>query len=105
MGASFFPVLVLTIALAGISLVCGYKLGNTAIPKDELEQIKENAFEAAKQEYLDFFHNRYDPQGLILSNTYVQRLQFENDELLKQNKELTEELNKERKKNESISGS
>ena len=105
MGASFFPVLVLTIALAGISLVCGYKLGNTAIHKDELEQIKENAFEAAKQEYLDFFHNRYDPQGLILSNTYVQRLQFENDELLKQNKELTEELNKERKKNESISGS
>lgn len=55
MGASFFPVLVLTIALAGINLVCGYKLGNTAIPKDELEQIKENAFEAAKQEYLDFF--------------------------------------------------
>ena len=105
MGASFFPVLVLIIALAGISLVCGYKLGNTAIPEDELEQIKENAFEAAKQEYLDFFHNRYDPQGLILSNTYVQRLQFENDELLKQNKELTEELNKERKKNESISGS
>lgn len=105
MGASFFPVLVLTIALAGISLVCGYKLGNTAIPKDELEQIKENAFEAAKQEYLDFFHNHYDPQGLILSNTYVQRLQFENDELLKQNKELTEELKKERKKNESISGS
>ena len=105
MGASFFPVLVLMIVLAGISIVCGYKLGNTAIPKDEFEQIKENAFEAAKQEYLDFFHNRYDPQGLILSNTYVQRLQFENDELLKQNKELTEELNKERKKNESISGS
>ena len=105
MGASFFLVLVLMIALAGISVVCGYKLGNTAIPKDELEQIKDNAFEAAKKEYLDFFHNRYDPQGLILSNTYMQRLKSENDELLKQNKELTEELKKERKKNESISGS
>ena len=105
MGASFFPVLVLTIALARISVVFGYKLGNTAIPKDELEQIKENAFDAAKQEYLNFFHNRYDPQGLILSNIYMQRLQFENDELLKKNKELTEELNKQRKKNESISGS
>ena len=105
MVASFFPVLVLMIALAGISIVFGYKLGNTAILEDELEQIKENAFEAAKQEYLDFFHNRYDPQGLILSNTYVQRLQFENDELLKKNKELTEELKKERKKNESIGSS
>ena len=105
MGASFFQVLVLIIALAGISVVFGYKLGNTAIPEDELEQIKENAFETAKQEYLDFFHNRYDPQGLILSNTYVQRLQFENDELLKKNKELTEELKKERKKSESIGGS
>ena len=105
MGASFFLILVLMIALAGISIVFGYKLGNTAIPKDELEQIKDNAFDAAKQEYLNFFHNRYDPQGLILSNTYVQRLKSENDELLKQNKELTEELKKERKKNESISGS
>ena len=105
MGASFFLILVLMIALAGISIVFGYKLGNTAIPKDELEQIKDNAFDAAKQEYLDFFHNRYDPQGLILSNTYMQRLKSENDELLKQNKELTEELKKERKKNESISGS
>jgi hypothetical protein len=78
-------------------------LGNTPIPQDELEQIKEKAFEDAKQEYLNYFHNRFDPQALLLSNAYVQRLQFENNELLKQNKELTEELTKERKKNESIS--
>lgn len=85
------------------SILFGYKLGNTPIPQEELEQIKEKAFEEAKQEYLNYFHNRFDPQALALSNAYVQRLLFENDELLKQNKELTEELNKERKKNESIS--
>ena len=102
MDAPFFPILVLMLALAGISVVFGYKLGNTPIPQDELEQIKEKAFKDAKQEYLNYFHNRFDPQALALSNAYVQRLRFENDELLKQNKELTEELKKERKKNESI---
>ena len=101
MGAPFFPVFVLMLALAGISIVFGYKLGNTPIPQDELEQIKEKAFYEAKEEYLRYFHNRFDPQGLALSNAYVQRLQFENGELIKQNKELVEEL--ERKKNESIS--
>lgn len=101
MDASFFPVLALMLVLAGISVAFGYKLGNTPISKDELEQIEEKAFEKAKQEYLNYFHNRFDPQALALSNAYVQRLQSENNELLKQNKELTEELKKERKKNES----
>lgn len=103
MGAPFFPVLVLMLALAGMSVVFGYKLGNTSIPQDELEQIKEKAFEEAKQEYLNYFHNRFDPQALALTNAYVQRLRFENDELIKQNNELTKELKKERKKNENIS--
>lgn len=102
MGAPLLPVLVLMLALAGISIVFGYKLGNTPIPQDELEQIKDKAFEKAKQEYLNYFHNRFDPQALAISNAYMQRLQSENDMLLKQNKELTEELKKERKKNESI---
>lgn len=102
MGAPLLPVLVLMLALAGISVVFGYKLGNTPIPQDELEQIKDKAFEKAKQEYLNYFHDRFDPQALAISNVYVQRLQSENDRLLKQNKELTEELKKERKKNESI---
>ena len=102
MDTPLFPVLVLMLALAGISIWLGYKLGNTSIPQDKLEQIKERAFDKAKEDYLHYFHNRFDPQGLVLSNNYVQRLQFENDELLKQNKKLTEELEKERKKNESI---
>ena len=100
MGSTFFPILMLMLATAGIGLLFGYKLGNAPIPQDELEQIKEKAFEKAKEEYMHYFHNRFDPQGLALSNAYVQRLQFENGELLKQNKELVEEL--ERKKNESI---
>ena len=103
MGSTFFPILMLMLAAAGISVWFGYKLGNTPIPQDELEQIKEKAFNAAKEEYLHYFHNRFDPQGLALSNAFVQRLQFENGELLKQNKELIAEL--ERTKNESISGS
>jgi benzoyl-CoA reductase/2-hydroxyglutaryl-CoA dehydratase subunit BcrC/BadD/HgdB len=93
------------LALAGISIAFGYKLGCTPIPQEELEQIKEKAFNEAKEEYIRYFHDRFDPQALALSNIYVQRLQSENDELLKRNKELTEELNKERKKNESISSS
>ena len=103
MGSTFFPILMLMLATAGISIWFGYRLGNTPIPQDELEQIKEKAFNKAKEEYLHYFHNRFDPQGLALSNAFVQRLQFENGELLKQNKELIAEL--ERTKNESISGS
>ena len=83
------------------SILFGYKLGNTPIPQKELEQIKEKAFEEAKQEYLNYFHNRFDPQASGLSNAYMRRLQSENNMLLKQNEELTEELKKERKKNES----
>jgi hypothetical protein len=101
MGSTFFSILMLILAIAGISVWFGYRLGNTPIPPDELEQIKEKAFDEAKEEYLRYFHNRFDPQALALSNAYVQRLRFENEELIKQNKELTEEL--ERKKNESIS--
>lgn len=101
MDASFFPILGLMLALAGISIWFGYRLGSTPIPQDELEQIKEKAFYEAKEEYLHYFHNRFDPQALAISNAYVRNLQFENGELIKQNKELVEEL--ERKKNESIS--
>ena len=103
MGVPFFPVLVFMLILAGISVAFGYKLGSTPIPQEEFEQIKEKAFKEAKQEYLNYFHDRFDTRVSALSNAYVQRLQFENNELLKQNKELAEELKKERKKNESIS--
>lgn len=102
MELAFFLIFMLMLATAGISVWFGYRLGSTPISQDEFEQIKEKAFEQAKQEYLNYFHNRFDPQALRLSNAYVQRLQFENDELLKQNNELTEELKKERKRNESI---
>ena len=105
MGSTIFPIFMLMLATAGISVWFGYKLGRTPIPQDELDQIKEEAFEEANKDYLNYFHNRFDPQGLALSNAYVQRLQIENDNLLKQNKELVEELEKERKKNESISSS
>ena len=105
MGSTFFPIFMLMLATAGIGIIFGYKLGNTPVSQDELEQIKEKAFEEAKKEYLNYFHDRFDMRASALSNTYVQRLRFENDELLKQNKELTEELKKERKKNESISSS
>ena len=100
MGSTFFPIFMLMLATAGIGLLFGYKLGNTPIPQEELEQIKEKAFEEAKEEYMRYFHDRFDPQALALSNAYVKRLQLENKDLIKQNKELLKEL--ERKKNESI---
>lgn len=103
MGSTFFPIFMLMLASAGLGLWFGYTLGNTPIPQDELEQIKEKAFYEARQEYLNYFHNRFDPQGLAIENNYVQCLRSENGELIKQNKKLTEELDKERKKNESIS--
>ena len=103
MGTPFFPIFMLMLALAGIGIIFGYKLGCTPIPQEELEQIKEKAFNEAKEEYMRYFHECFDPQGLALSSAYVKRLQFENGELIKQNKKLVEEL--ERKKNESISSS
>lgn len=103
MGSSFFPIFMLMLATACVGFLFGYKLGNTPISQDELEQIKEKAFNEAKEEYMRYFHNRFDPHALALSNEYVRCLQFENKELTKRNKELVEEL--ERKKNESISSS
>lgn len=100
MDLAFFLILMLMLFTAGISIWFGYGLGSTSISQDEFEQIKEKAFNEAKEEYMRYFHNRFDPQGLALSNAYVQRLQSENGKLIKQNKELVEEL--ERKKNESI---
>lgn len=97
MGSTFFPILMLMLATAGMGILFGYRLGNTSIPQDELEQIKEKAFDEAKEEYLRYFRKRFDPQGLALSNEYVQRLQFENGELIKQNKKLIEELERKRK--------
>ena len=99
MGSTFFPILMLMLATAVISIWFGYTLGNTPIPQDELEQIKEKAFNKAKEEYLLYFHNHFDPQAIALSNNYVKQLQFENGELIKQNKKLVKEL--ERKNNES----
>lgn len=98
MGSTFFPILMLMLATAGIGLLFGYRLGNTPIPQDELEQIKEKAFYAAKEEYMRYFHNRFDPQGLALSKAYVQCLQSENKDLIKQNKKLVKELEKEKNK-------
>ena len=101
MGATFFPIFMLMLAFVGLGVWFGYTLGNTPIPQDELEQIKEKAFCEAKEEYLRYFHDRFDPQGFALSSAYIKRLQTENGELIKQNKKLVEEL--ERNKNESIS--
>ena len=103
MGSDLLLIFAIMFAVAGVSIWFGYKLGDTPIPLNELEQIKEKAFEEAKKEYLVYFHNRFDPQGEAVSNTFMQRLQNENNELSKQNKKLAEELEKERKKNESIS--
>lgn len=103
MGSTIFPIFMLMLATAGMGFLFGYKLGNTFISQDEFEQIKEKAFNEAKEEYMRYFHNRFDPHALALANEYVRRLQFENGELIKQNKKLVEEL--ERKKNESISSS
>ena len=97
--ASFLIFMLFT---AGAGFWFGYSLGNTHIPQDELERINEEVFNEAKEEYIRYFHDRFDPQGIALSNVYAKRLQFENGELIKQNKKLTEELEKERKKNESI---
>lgn len=97
MGSTFFQIFMLMLATMIISIWFGYKLGNRSIPQDELEQIKEKAFDEAKEEYLRYFRKRFDPQGLALSNEYVQRLRFENEELIKQNKELIEKLERNKK--------
>jgi hypothetical protein len=102
MGSTAFPIFMLMLATAVISIWLGYKIGSTPIPEEFLQEIREKAFEAAKEEYIQYFQKRFNRKGLALSNEYIRRLQFENRELIKQNKELVKELEKERKKNESI---
>jgi hypothetical protein len=105
MGVPFYPVFMLVLALACLSVAFGYKLGSTPIPKEELERIKEKAFEEAKKEYINYFHDRFDPQGETLRNAYMHTLQDENTKLLKHNQQLAAELKKEKEKNGSISSS
>lgn len=82
-----------------VSIWFGYKLGSKPISKEELKQIKEKAFEKAKQEYLNYFHDRFDPTAKSMITAYDTSLRKENEALREQNQLLKEELKKERKKN------
>ena len=99
MGSTFFPIFMLMLAIAGISILFGYSLGSTSIPRDELEQIKEKAFNEAKEKYIKYFHKTFDPQANTVQNSLINQLSNENKKLVKENSKLKKELKEERKKN------
>ena len=86
-------------------LVVGFVIGASIMRRFYYERITDEAFEEAKQEYLRFFHERFDPTAESAASAFNRSLERENEDLKNQIKIYKEELAKERKKNESISSS
>lgn len=86
-----------------LTLVIGLTIGASVMRRFYYERITTEAFEEAKQEYLRFFHERFDPTAESAASAFNRSLERENEELKNQINIYKEELEKERKKNESIS--
>lgn len=98
-----FVVLMLMLALAGISVYFGHKITIQSITQEKTEEFRSKAFEAAKAEYLEYFHKRFTNTAERVADAFNASVMRENEELKQQNSILKEELIKERKKHESIS--
>ena len=90
---------ILILCASGIGIWFGYKIGKTPIPIEEIEKIRQKAFEEAKQEYAKFFHKNFDPKGKALLDKYIKAVLEENEALTALNASLTKELQKWRKNN------
>ena len=82
-------------AMAFVFLLIGYGTAR----KEFYDKIHEEAFYAAKEEYLEFFHNRFDYKAESICSAFNRSLEEENAELYRQIAVLKEELTKEREKN------
>ena len=83
------------IAIVLFLLFIGYNIAR----KEFYDKIHEEAFNAAKKEYLEFFHNRFDYRAESICSAFNRSLEEENAELYRQIAVLKEELTKEREKN------
>jgi hypothetical protein len=84
-----------------ISIYVGYKLAKDKYQKPSsklTEHEKEQAFENAKAEYLEFFHKQYDPPCESAFALYKAESEREIRELKLTIRNLQEQLRKEREK-------
>lgn len=99
---SQFWVVFIMVAIYGIiSIYVGYKTAKDKYqkPSSQLtEDEKEQAFEAAKAEYLEFFHKQYDPTCESAFAVYKAASEREIRELKITVRKLQEELRKEKEK-------
>ena len=103
MNSQQFVVLMLMLALVGISIYLGHKITIQSITQEKTEEFRNKAFEAAKAEYLEYFNKRFTNTAERVADAFNASIMQENEELKQQNSILKKELMKERKKNESIS--
>lgn len=101
MNSQFWVVFIMIVIFGIISIYVGYKLAKDKYqkPSSQLtENEKEQAFEDAKAEYLEFFHKQYDPTCESAFAVYKAASEREIRELKLTIRNLQEQLRKEREK-------
>lgn len=89
------------LVLAGVSVWFGHTITIQSLTQEKTDEFREKAFQAAKTEYLEYFHRRFTSNGEKIAEAFNAAVIRENEALKEQNQLLKEELAKERKKNES----
>lgn len=101
MNSQYWVVFIMIVIFGIISIYVGYKLAKDKYqkPSSQLtENEKEQAFEDAKAEYLEFFHKQYDPSCESAFALYKAESEREIRELKLTIRNLQEQLRKEREK-------
>lgn len=101
MNSQFWVVFIMMVIFGIISIYVGYKLAKDKYQKPNsklTEKEKEQAFEDAKAEYLEFFHKHYDPTCESTFALYKAESGREIRKLKLTIQKLQEELRKEREK-------
>lgn len=101
MNSQYWVVFIMIVIFGIISIYVGYKLAKDKYQKPSsrlTENEKEQAFEDAKAEYLEFFHKHYDPTCESAFALYKAGSEREIRELKSTIRNLQEQLRKEREK-------
>lgn len=85
MNSQQFVVLMLMLALVGISIYLGHKITIQSITQEKTEEFRNKAFEAAKVEYLEYFNKRFTNTAERVADAFNASIMQENEELKQQN--------------------
>lgn len=101
MNSQFWVVFIMMVIFGILSIYVGYRLAKDKYQKPNsqpTENEKEQAFEDAKAEYLEFFHKQYDPSCESAFALYKAESEREIRELKLTIRNLQEQLRKEKEK-------